>query len=164
MSAPTPPTVRIGSDASARDVADLARLRVAWRVGEGDESGLDEASFATALATWMREHPDHLGFIGSIDEEAVAMAWMAIVHRVPGPGVFVRTCAYVQSAYVAPEHRNDGVGTAVMTALIEHGRGIGLDYIAVHPSERSFPFYRRLGFRGTERVLELDFRPGRGAP
>jgi GNAT superfamily N-acetyltransferase len=163
VSQPAGLSVRVGRADDDRDVADLARLRVAWRVGERDEVGLDEASFAAALREWMVEHADHVAFIGALDDEAVAMGWLAVVHRVPGPGVFVRTCAYVQSVYVAPAHRDSGVGSALMAALVEHGRDLGVDYLAVHPSERSFPFYERLGFSGTERVLELDFRPGRAA-
>ena len=152
-------TARVDDDA---DIDALARLVHAWRVVERDEVGLEFATYRAAFATWMREHASsHTAFIGELDNEPVAMAWLALVHRVPSPVNFVRTCAYVQSVYVTPEHRDRGAGSVLVGALVEHGRAIGLDYIAVHPSERSFPFYRRLGFAGTERVLELDFRVGR---
>lgn len=33
-----------------------------------------------------------------------------------------------------------------------------LGYLSVHPSQLSFPLYRRLGFTETGEVLELDLR------
>ena len=154
--------VRTGHVDNVLDVDALARLVYDWRVLERNESGLEFSAYRDALAEWMREHEEsHVAFLGSAGGDAVAMAWLAVVHRVPSPVTFERTCAYVQSVYVAPDHRNHGAGTVLVSALVDHARAAGLDYIAVHPSERSFPFYRRLGFAGTERVLELDFRPGR---
>ena len=43
-----------------------------------------------------------------------------------------------------------------MRELIEGARKEGLDYLVVHPSPRSFPFYRRLGFTGEGILLSLD--------
>ena len=86
---------------------------------------------------------------------AIGMAWLALVDRVPGPEYFTRRSAYVQSVYVLPGERSEGVGTALMKAVLDHARHLSLDYVAVHPSERTFALYRRLGFTETDRVLEL---------
>jgi GNAT superfamily N-acetyltransferase len=85
----------------------------------------------------------------------VAIAWLAVVDRIPGPEFFVRRSGYVQSVYVVPDRRSQGVGTALMEHLVGYARNAELDYLAVHPSERSFEFYRRLGFAPTTKVLEL---------
>jgi hypothetical protein len=42
-----------------------------------------------------------------------------------------------------------------MELVLAYARDLFLDYVAVHPSERSFPLYRRLGFTDTDGVLEL---------
>ncbi len=42
-----------------------------------------------------------------------------------------------------------------MEKLIDGARGEGLEYLSVHPSPRSFPFYRRLGFTGEGSLLFL---------
>jgi hypothetical protein len=42
-----------------------------------------------------------------------------------------------------------------MAILLDHAGSLGLDYVAVHPSDASFAFYRRLGFSATDSVLEL---------
>jgi N-acetylglutamate synthase-like GNAT family acetyltransferase len=63
----------------------------------------------------------------------------------------------LQSVYVTPASRNAGVGTHLVQFVIDEAKGMSLDYLIVHPSERSFEFYRRLGFRGAEKALELRF-------
>ena len=43
-----------------------------------------------------------------------------------------------------------------MEELIDGARREGVDYLFVHPSPRSFPFYRRLGVTGDGSLLFLD--------
>lgn len=62
----------------------------------------------------------------------------------------------MQSVYVPFEHRNGGLGSLLIQALIDGARREGLVYLSVHPSARSFPFYRRLGFTGEGSLLFLD--------
>jgi GNAT superfamily N-acetyltransferase len=147
--------VRTGGPADAGALADL---RFAWRAGERGEQGLDESRFAEALTTWMDEHRStHLPSLAVRDGRPVpvGMAWLAIVDRVPGPGRFLRRSGNVQSLYVVPAERGNGVGTALMEALLAESRRLGLDYLTAHPSQRALPLYRRLGFAETDQILEL---------
>ena len=155
-------TVRRATFEDPRDIGELATLRFAWRARERGEQSMSESEFTSAFALWLREHREsHVGFIGSLGTEPVAMAWLALVDRVPGPGVFERRCAYVQSVFVTAHYRSAGYGSAIMSVLIDDARELRLDYLAVHPSAESFNFYRRLGFEETNSVLELDFRSDR---
>ena len=148
-------SVRVGR-ADLADAHDLARLRYQWRATERGELGLDQVAFEAALVEWMTTHASsHLPFLARRHDRAIGMAWLALVERVPGPGQLVRRSAYVQSTYVVPAERNGGVGTLLLQCLLDHARQLALDYVAVHPSEESFPFYRRLGFTDSHRVLEL---------
>jgi GNAT superfamily N-acetyltransferase len=143
---------------SVHDVAALAHLRYSWRHDERGERGLDKDAFETALRTWLAAHEaSHLPFLALRDGSAVGMTWMALVDRVPGPEHFVRRSAYVQSTYVTPPDRNAGVGAALVGLLIARARELGLEYLAVHPSEQAFSLYRRLGFVDSGKVLELRF-------
>lgn len=140
------------------DADHLARFRWRWRAVERGESG-DWERFRADFARWVAEHEDtHIPFLVEAEGEPVGMAWLAVVERVPGPQHWRRVAGMIQSVYVVAEQRNRGLGTLLVGELIGFACAEGLDYLAVHPSERSFPFYRRLGFSGTERVLELDFR------
>ena len=141
------------------DARALARLRWQWRVDEEQESATDEPAFAAAFGRWVEEHREsHLAWLAEVDGEPVGMAWLAIIHRVPGPAVPVRLAGHLQSVYVRPDRRDRGVGAALVTAVIAEGRRRGLDYVWVHPSVRSVPLYRRAGFRENAGVLHLDLR------
>ena len=138
------------------DVVHLASLRFEWRSRERGEKGLDQQSFEKELKEWTREHENsHVPFLAFETERPVGMAWLAVVDRIPRPEFFVRRSGYVQSVYVVPNQRSQGVGTALMVHLVGYARNAELDYLAVHPSEKSFEFYRRLGFAPTTQVLEL---------
>jgi GNAT superfamily N-acetyltransferase len=138
------------------DVEHLAQLRYQWRAGEGGERGLDEPSFERTLRSWMEDHrASHVPFLALRNGGAIGMAWLALVDRVPGPEHFTRRTAYVQSVFVISPERSNGIGTSLMEFVLVHARELVLDYVVVHPSERSFPLYRRLGFTDTDGVLEL---------
>lgn len=157
--------VRLASPDVAGDVEALAALRFRWRHDEGGEQG-DLDTFAPAFATWWRAHDaSHVALLALEDGAAVGMAWLAIMERVPGPERFRRTSGMVQSVYVVPEARGRGVAAGLMTALVTTARERGLDYLGVHPSERSYAVYERAGFHRTSGVLELGLtRPRRPAP
>jgi GNAT superfamily N-acetyltransferase len=64
----------------------------------------------------------------------------------------------LQAIYVVPTHRNNGIGALLVGEMMNVARELELDYVAVHPSAKSFTFYRRLGFDETSRLLEFDMR------
>ena len=105
---------------------------------------------------WVAErHRTHLPFLVEVGGRAVGMAWLVVIERIPGPEKWRRLSGFLQSVYVMPEHRNGGLGTLLMEALIEGAREEDLEYLSVHPSPKSFPFYRRLGFTGEGSLLFL---------
>ena len=147
--------VRLASTDADADLTALAGLRFRWRQEEGGESG-DLGTFAPAFAAWLRDHADsHIGFLAEVDGEPVGMAWLGILVRIPGPERFQRYAGMIQSVYVRPDARGRGIGAALVDAAIANARERGLDYLGVHPSERSYPLYERAGFARTASVLEL---------
>jgi GNAT superfamily N-acetyltransferase len=153
------PTAR---EANLSDAVALAHLRWTWRAVERDERG-DPERFRGDFATWMAEHErTHVPYLVEAGGSAVGMAWLAVVERIPGPELWTRLSGILQSVYVLPEHRNRGLGNLLIRQVIEGAAAKGLDYLSVHPSPRSFPFYRRLGFGGEGRLLFLDLTADRG--
>jgi len=147
--------------ASATDAGALASLRWSWRVDERGESGMARAEFVSAFSHWLVEHQgSHVPFVADIDGVAVGMAWLATIERVPGPDVWRRVAGHLQSVYVLPAHRGAGLGAALIGASLREAADRQCDYVSVHPSERAFPLYRRLGFREHGGVLEADLRQG----
>jgi GNAT superfamily N-acetyltransferase len=142
--------------AGVSDAGDLARLRWIWRAVERGEQG-DPDRFRADFGNWMAGHlQTHLPFLVEVDGAAVGMAWLAVIERIPGPEHWTRLSGAIQSVYVVAEHRNGGLGSILIRELIEGARQKSLDYLSVHPSPRSFPFYRRLNFRGEGSLLFLD--------
>lgn len=143
-------------EAVSDDAAALAALRFRWQSIESGRVGLDPGAYAAELARWMGDHAaTHRAFLALRGQDPVAMAWLAVVDRVPSPAELRRRAAILQSVYVAPEHRDAGVGSALVRHVVDAARESGYSYVMVHPSERSFLFYERLGFVATGGELEL---------
>jgi GNAT superfamily N-acetyltransferase len=144
--------------ATDHDVGELANLRYTWRAEERGERGLEATEFESLLREWMRRHHEtHLGYLATHDDIAVGCAWLCVIDRIPGPGTFIRRSGALQSVYVRPAQRNAGVGSELVRFVVSEARAMKLDYLSVHPSERSFAFYRRVGFDVADRALELRF-------
>jgi GNAT superfamily N-acetyltransferase len=126
---------------------------------ERDEEG-DPNHFPEDFTTWLSDHSDsHLPFLIELGGRAVGMAWLAITERIPGPGQWTRKSGDLQSVYVSAGYRDRGLGNLLIGTLIEEARKEELVWLSVHPSPRSFPFYRRLGFSGEGSLLFLDLVP-----
>ena len=150
--------------AGVDDSAALARLRWVWRIAERGEHGLSESAFETALTQWWATRQnDHAAFIAERAGRAVRMAWLAIFDRIPQPRQLDRLAGNVQSVFVLEDCRNQGIGRALVVAVIAEARARGLGYLIVHPSRRSYPLYERAGFAETNQILHLDLERLGGA-
>lgn len=141
--------------ADAGDAPRLAALRWQWRTTEAGENATDVDAFTTAFADWMAANPGHRAWLAQDGDTTVGMAWLVTIERVPGPQVWVRRAGHLQSVYVLPAWRGRGVGASLVQAVLAGARAVGMDFVWVHPSERSFPLYQRAGFTETPRTLEI---------
>ena len=158
MTAPQPSI----DTASIDDVADLAGLRFALyeeqedRVGERPEDYLERfARFAErALAS-----DDWRAWVARLDGRPVAAMWLHTVHRVPVPGKRAGPIGYLTNVYVAPEHRDAGLGARMLDRVTTWCRQEGFSTVIVWPTERSRPFYARGGFGRPDEPLVLELEP-----
>jgi GNAT superfamily N-acetyltransferase len=142
--------------AGTEDYRTLAELRYAWLAEEDHREGSGREKFADELSRWLiAHHESHLGFLALVDGEAVGIAFLALIERIPGPGEPSRRAGHVQSVFVRGDRRDRGVGSALMQRIVDEARSLGLDYLLLHPTVRARSFYRRLGFLGDDRLLEL---------
>lgn len=150
--------------AHADDVADLARLLWLDTCGEKPEQRSVDP-FAAELARWWAAHQDsHLAFVARLVEpEIVGMAWVALVPRVPRPGATSRLSADIQSVFVMPEHRGQGIGSALVKAASEHAAHLGSLRVTVHSGRRAVPVYERLGFVSSRQLLQRHSDSGPSA-
>jgi phosphinothricin acetyltransferase len=129
-----------------RDLRPSDWLEVARIYREGIETG--NATFETAVPSWKEWDAAHLAehrLVAVRDEQVVG--WIALVPVSP------RDC-YVGvaevSAYVAEEVRGEGVGSALLTAMIDNSERAGIWTLqtGVFPeNEGSLRLLQRFGFR-----------------
>jgi GNAT superfamily N-acetyltransferase len=80
---------------------------------------------------------------------AVAVALVSVRPNVWYAG----SVALLDELYVAPAHRNQGIGTDIIDLLHDHARRIGVDAIEINVDEGDVDaqrFYERHGFSATE--------------
>ena len=143
--------------AGAADSAALAQLRWLWRTSERGEVGLTPAAFEAAFTGWWSaRQSSHVAYIAEHGGDPVGMAWLAVFDRIPQPRDLGRQAGNVQSVFVLEELRNQGIGSALVEAVIAEARTRGVGYLIVHPSERASRLYERLGFAETNRLIHLD--------
>ena len=89
----------------------------------------------------------HLPFLAEVDGDAAGMAWLMVADRVPASAGQRRRFGDVQSMYVVPELRDRSIGAALLEAVLAEARGLALEHVTVHSSDRAVPLYERAGFR-----------------
>ena len=142
--------------------ADLGQLaRLLWlNAGPDQQAKQSVESFAVDLAGWWTAHNDsHLAFIARLAEsesEVVGMAWLALVPRVPRPGLISRRSADVQSVFVVPEQRGKRIGSMLVQAASDHAFRLGAGRVTVHSGRKAVPVYERLGFTSSRQLLQRE--------
>ena len=128
--------------AGVADVAALAELRNI------------EPDQLAAFAGWMIAHAEtHLPFVAEVDGCVVGTAWLLVAERVPGNESLDRRYGDVQSVMVREQSRNQGIGAALMAAILAEARTRGLLHVTVHSGRRAVDFYLRNGFSHHRQLL-----------
>jgi GNAT superfamily N-acetyltransferase len=150
----TGPVIRI---AGPGDAAALAALRRAWTVeqsGRGDGDGADDDGFEARFRDWYeRESARRVTWLAEVSGEPVGMMNLAVFDRMPRPGRDLGAWGYLGNAYVLAAHRDQGIGSRLLRALLGYADDHGYVRVVLNPSERSVPFYRRYGFGVADGLL-----------
>jgi GNAT superfamily N-acetyltransferase len=149
------PVIRI---AGPGDALALAALRRAW-TEENNSRPVEDADFEARFADWFeREAPRRVSWVAEAGGDLVGMMNMALFERMPQPGRDVSTWGYLANAFVLAAHRDRGIGSLLLGALLGYADEHHFVRVVLWPSERSVPFYRRLGFTA-EHDLLVRHRP-----
>ncbi|GAA4440798.1 GNAT family N-acetyltransferase [Phytohabitans houttuyneae] len=133
--------------ATAADATAMGELRWRWPTEESGYKGTDRTEWVATFAAWVVDHArTHIPFVAEVSGQVVGMAWLMLADRVPAPTHRHRRTGDVQAVYVAPEHRDSGVGAVLLEALLTEARTLGLEHVTVHSSRRAVRFYERGGF------------------
>jgi len=134
----------------------LSGLRWQWNVLEARTPVLPRAEFDSLFAEWMRVNADsHLPFLGVHGGEPVGMAWLALQPRVPDAAQPHRAGGDLQSVFVVPHLRGQGLGRKLVASVAREAARLGLVHLTVRTGPMPLGFYVRLGFTVNGEALEL---------
>ena len=142
--------------AKASDAGALAVLRFAFRssLATPVES---QAEFVARCAIWMQSHLEDdahwRGWIAEHSGAAVGTVWLQIIEKLPNPVVERELHAYVTNLFVLPEHRGNGVGGLLLSALLAACQSLDVDTIFLWPTPNSRTLYARHGFTVRDDVM-----------
>jgi GNAT superfamily N-acetyltransferase len=143
------------------DVPELARLR--WELYAEQEGVTSETPAAyrerfAGFAAGALASDAWRAWVARDGDRPIAAMWLQTVRRVPVPGKRAGPIGYLTNVYVAPAHRNAGLGARMLDLLTGWCRDEGYSEVIVWPTPRSRTFYRRAGFDrpGEPLVLKLD--------
>jgi GNAT superfamily N-acetyltransferase len=140
--------------AEARDVESLARLRTLWR-GEP----LTSEFVGQFRAWWDREQPSRWWWIAEDGSDvAVGMVNLKLFDRMPTPLSAPSRWGYLANLYVDPAYRGQGIGDALVAALVARAVDENLVRIVLAPSEQALPLYRRHGFGPADELVLCRLR------
>ncbi|WP_144758267.1 GNAT family N-acetyltransferase [Curtobacterium sp. 9128] len=137
------------------DMPAVADLRWRWNTVEDVREPVQTPDeYRAAMAAFEREHRDsHRCVVAERDGVVLGMAWLAVHPRPPAPHrAGGRIAAELQTVYVHPELRGQGVAGRLVAHLLEIADGLGVERVSVHSSIDGERLYRRLGF-GDARLL-----------
>lgn len=136
--------------AGTDDAVALARLSLHF-AGTTDPDPAEIADLAEELRIWMRtDGARHRVAIAVRGEEAVGMAWLALIARPPREAGQRRLSGDLQSVFVESELRGGGIGGR----LVQHLLAMLDGRTTVHSSPAAVPFYTRLGFAASPLLLQ----------
>ena len=142
--------------ARREDLESLGNLR--WQFDhEGQEDG-DPKARPQFIADFVESQDDGLfHWLAEVNGEPVAVMSIRKVKKVAKLGALDRCWGYLTNCYVLPDYRNQGIGAELLSAVSKWAKNEQLELLIVWPSERSFAFYERGGFRRRTDPLVLQF-------
>jgi GNAT superfamily N-acetyltransferase len=136
------PVIRI---ADATDATALAALRRAWTAEQ--DGHVDDEGFEARFLDWYeRESARRVSWLAEVRGETVGMMNLAVFSRMPQPGRDASSWGYLANAFVLAAHRDRGIGSLLLRALLGYADEQGFVRVVLRPSQRAIPFYWRLGF------------------
>lgn len=135
--------------ATASDLPQLADLR--WRLQTDDAQSFseqDKAMFvASFIAARVQRDSNTFHFVAENGGRIVGAMTVRKVEKIPSPRELVAFWGYLTNCYVRTEFRDKFVGSTLLDFVTRWAKEENLEMLVVWPSDKSYPFYERKGFR-----------------
>jgi len=127
------------------DLAAIARLRREWT--QEQDGDIADPDFDEHLAAWFaRESSRRIMWLAEEGGRPVGMMNLAIYERMPRPGRALSRWGYLGNVFVLAAHRNRGIGSTLVSAVLNYADENGFARVVLSPTERSISLYERAGF------------------
>lgn len=90
-------------------------------------------------------------FIADDQGDVIGVISLFLVNKIPSPDDINGSWGYITNVYVKPEHRDRGIGSKLLQFVKNYSEANGDELLVVWPSDRSYPFYMREGFKSAGR-------------
>jgi GNAT superfamily N-acetyltransferase len=143
--------------AIVEDLPQIADFR--WRLKTEDAAEFDavqRAAFVSAFVTDQSQSGSFLHWVAELDGHVVAVMSIGRVAKLPSPDQRSTALGYLTNCYTLPAFRRRGIGSRLLAHIISWAREQGYELLLVWPSNESYAFYGRSGFRKCVDPLILD--------
>ena len=151
---------RVATDS---DVSELATMRWDFRLEEAPGTPIhDRDTFLRVCRAFLQQglaDQRWTYWIATTDTQIVSQIFIQRILKVPKPNRLEDALGYMTNVYTRPAYRNRGIGTTLMTYVLQWAADQDLESLIVWPSTASIRFYERAGFRGGSEMLEYEVRP-----
>ncbi len=130
----------------AEDETEFVARCTAWMSARLDDAERDDGARA-GTGAWYAWVAERAGAV-------CGTAWLQMIEKLPNPVDESEWHGYVSSLFVTPEARGQGVGTALLEAVLENCEQRGVDAVLLWPTPRSRTLYERHGFAVRDDLLE----------
>lgn len=149
---------------STDDFAQIAELRWHLKTDDGvTKTAFEKAGFAQSYLVHLQEAErvgDTFHWVIEGETELLGVATIRLVRKEPSLSGIAGAWGYLTNVIVREPHRNKGLGSRLLSSVIDWARASGLELLIVWPGERSYAFYRRAGFVGQDDPLQLELQIG----
>ena len=146
--------IRVATEA---DAPALARLRYALR-SSARELVESEAEFIERCTVWMQQRLRDgcwRCWIAEHEQTPLGNVWAQLVEKIPNPAAETECFVYLTNFYVHEEHRGQGIGTQLLSAVLAWSKTENAHTIILWPRERSKTLYARHGFSTADDLMLL---------
>jgi GNAT superfamily N-acetyltransferase len=136
------------ADATINDCSECARLLIEQLAEHGVDASAEQLS--SVFEKIVVDAAPGFVLLARENRQLVGIAYVATILSAEHCGLV----AWLEELYVIPKHRSQGVGTALLTAVLERARGggvVAVDLEIAADHSRAEPLYRRFGFRPLQR-------------
>ncbi len=97
----------------------------------------------------------HLALEAHVNEFPAGCGGVCFHEELPSPDNPSGKCAYLMNIYVRPEFRSQGIGRAIVEAIVYEARMRGCSKIYLETTDRGRTMYNKAGFSDMKDMLKL---------